>query len=151
MNPLALFPPLGGRSGRSGRGSVDAGGEERLLEPAGVGHLCCLGVYPGGGWQPGGGDGIPGLLRRHPGAEELAVFGETEGCPSNVSTWRRRRRSTRVLRDREHQNGRKEQNFPILIRKMTPAGPLPSSLFKSRSPVGARQAGGERALPQNYL
>lgn len=55
---------------------MDAGGEERLLEPAGVQHLCCLGVYPGGGWQPGGRDGIPGLLRCHPGAEELPVFGE---------------------------------------------------------------------------
>lgn len=84
MNPLAVSPCVGGRGGRSGCGSVDAGGEERLPEPAGIGHLCCLSVYPGGGRQPGGGDGIPGLLRRHPGAEELAVVGEAERCPAST-------------------------------------------------------------------
>lgn len=107
LNPLALFPSLGGWSGRSGCGSVDAGGEERLLEPAGIGHFCCLSVYPGGGWQPGGGDGIPGLLRRHPGAEELAVFGETESCPADISTCRGRRRSKRILKDSSAKRARK--------------------------------------------
>lgn len=87
------FPSVGGRSGRSECGSVDAGGEERLLEPAGLGHLCRLGVYPGGGWQPGGRYGIPGLLRRHPGAEELPVFGETQSCAADMNAWRCRRRS----------------------------------------------------------
>lgn len=79
--PLAFVSSSGGRGSRSGRGGVDPGGEERLLEPAGVQRLCCLGVYPGGGWQPGGGDGIPGLLRCHPGAEELPLCGETWNPP----------------------------------------------------------------------
>lgn len=71
-----LLPPLDGWGCRPGRGSVDAGGEEWLLKPAGLQHLCCLSMYPGGGWQPGGHYRIPGLLCCHPGAEELSVFGE---------------------------------------------------------------------------
>lgn len=87
--PTRFVSSLGGRSSCSRRGSVDAGGEEWLLEPAGIEHLCCLGVYPGGGWQSGGGDGIPGLLRCHQGAEELPVFGEMWNCPASahVNIW----------------------------------------------------------------
>lgn len=87
--PTGFVSSSGGRGSRSGRGGVDPGGEERLLEPAGVRHLRCLGVYPGGGWQSGGGDGIPGLLRCHPGAEELPVCGETWNPPprsAHIST-----------------------------------------------------------------
>lgn len=81
-----MLSSSGRRSGRPGRGSVDAGGEERLLEPAGVQHLCGLGVYPGGGRQSGGRDGIPGLLRRHPGAEELPLLGEMGNWPPSAHT-----------------------------------------------------------------
>lgn len=87
----------GGGSGRSGRGSVDAGGEERLLEPAGFEHLGCLGVYPGGGRRPAGGDGIPGLLRCPPGAAELSVSGAMRSCA--VSAQRNRWRCSWSFKD----------------------------------------------------
>lgn len=51
-------------------------GEGQLLKSAGFQYFCCLGVYPHPGWQPGGCYGLPGLLRCHPGAEELSVHGE---------------------------------------------------------------------------
>nr|XP_025142833.1 uncharacterized protein LOC102407694 isoform X12 [Bubalus bubalis] len=64
---------LAGWSGRHGRGHLDAGPQERLHQPAGLGHLPGHSLHPGGGGHCCYGDRGAGLLCHLQGEEEPAA------------------------------------------------------------------------------
>ncbi|XP_036718265.1 CD151 antigen isoform X4 [Balaenoptera musculus] len=64
---------LAGWSGRHGRGHLDTGPQERLHQPAGLGHLPGHSLHPGGGGRCRHGDWGSGLLRHLQGAEGPAA------------------------------------------------------------------------------
>lgn len=78
--------PVAGWPGRHGCGHLDAGPQERLHQPAGLGHLPGHSLHPGGGGRCRHGDWGTGLLCHLQGAEEPAASGQ-RGWPHRGWGW----------------------------------------------------------------
>ncbi|XP_036718267.1 CD151 antigen isoform X6 [Balaenoptera musculus] len=131
---------LAGWSGRHGRGHLDTGPQERLHQPAGLGHLPGHSLHPGGGGRCRHGDWGSGLLRHLQGAEgpaasaECRAQGEPEGHHDQAVP-------SAGPRGRDQRCGQAAAGVPLLWQQQLAglAGQRVDPLGRGRRPRGPRQ------------